>query len=63
MEPLAKGEQGLNGGGELTSIINNLRRKAPTIFIDKMFSIIVFGYSVWSTNENSLINCEFGNTI
>lgn len=44
-------------------IINNLRRKAPAIFIDKMFSIIVFEYCVRSTNENSPINCEFGNTI
>jgi hypothetical protein len=43
MEALAKGQQGLDGG---LWIINNLRRKTPTVHIDKTFCIIAFEYSV-----------------
>lgn len=43
--------------------INNLRRKAPAIFIDKMFCTVVFDYSARNTNESSLIGYEFGNSL
>lgn len=60
MESLAKEEQGLDGGLEITNI---LRRKTPSILIDKMFCIIVLEYSVWNTNERILISYEFGSTV